>query len=371
MSVTGSLYSYFIYPLLLKLFPKQELNLVANELLPHISVIIAARNEAKRIATKLQGTLALDYPSDRLEVIVASDASDDATDSIVQSFAQRGVKLARTSTRGGKEAAQAHAISMARGEVLVFTDAATRLSPDSLKLIVEDFRDPSIGAVSSEDRIEQAPGDGQGSGEGAYVRYEMWLRRLESDRAGLVGLSGSLFAVRRPVADLWPSDVPSDITAALSSARLKLRAISNPQLIGYYADLQNPEKEYERKVRTVVRGMAAVGARAELLNPFRYGLFAFQLWGHKVMRWLTPVFMITLLASNIALAPGSGFYSFLLILQCAFYLVAVCAWRFAPLRGITFFRLCAYLLQVHWALLHAGFRFLRGERIVVWNPSVR
>jgi glycosyltransferase involved in cell wall biosynthesis len=367
----GCLYSYLIYPVLLRLAPRRPFNPQPREQLPRISIIIAARNEQKRIGDKLRSTLALDYPRNLLEVLVASDASEDETDEIVRSFASQGVRLSRSGTRGGKEAAQAHAIAESTGEIIVFTDSATRLDGDALQRIARGFSDATVGAISSEDRLESDGSDAGTSGEGAYVRYEMWLRRLESERAGLVGLSGSLFAVRRPVAEKWPTRVPSDISAALRAASLGLRPVADPELFGYYKDLHDTSKEYQRKVRTVVRGMAAVENMAHLLNPFRYGLYAFQLWGHKIMRWLTPVFLLLVWILSGVLAARGAFYSTAFVLQTLFYLVAALAWWVPGLQKIGPLRLAYYLVQVHVALLDAGYRYVRGERIVVWNPSVR
>lgn len=367
ISAIGSAFSYLAYPVLLRLVPRRGVETAPLTELPRISVIIAARNEIRRIDTKLRRTLELDYPRELLEIIVASDASDDGTDDVVRAHEGSGVRLSRAETRGGKEAAQARAIAASTGEILVFTDSATRLDAGALRRVAHILSDASVGAVSSEDRLENP----ERSGEGAYVRYEMWLRRLESERAGLVGLSGSFFAVRRAVADQWPVDVPSDITAALRTASLGLRAITDPELVGYYSDLSNPAHEYERKVRTVVRGMTAVARMPGLLNPLRHGLYAFQLWGHKILRWATPAFLILLWITSGLLSVHGALFAILFGAQTACYLAATLVWlrpglkRFAPLR------LLFYLVQVHVALLHAGFRYLRGDRIVVWNPSVR
>jgi glycosyltransferase involved in cell wall biosynthesis len=371
LCVSGCGLSYFLYPGLLRLAPRRAIQLAPQAELPRVSIIITARNEQKRIEQKLRNTLALDYPRERLEIIVASDASDDRTDEIARSLSGSGVTLSRAAIRGGKEAAQAHAIAGSSGEIIVFTDTTTRLDPDAIRRIVTNFSDPAVGAVSSEDRIESTGPDTPSSGEGAYVRYEMWLRRLESERAGLVGLSGSLFAVRRIVAEKWPAHVPSDISAALRTASLGLRAISDPELFGYYSDIRDASKEYGRKVRTVIRGMAAIANMRHLLNPWRYGWYAIQLWGHKIFRWLTPVFLALLVVISAALAFHHTFYMLAFALQAVLYLGAAMASLEPRLQGLTFFRLTYYFTQVHLALLEAGLRFLRNERVVVWNPSVR
>ena len=197
-------YSYFLYPLVLKLIAarqKENGSLAEDNVLPRLSLIITAHNEEARIREKLENTLEIDYPRDRLEIIVASDFSTDATDSIVESYADQGVRLVRADERKGKEYAQLCAIRASDGDILVFSDVATRIPGNALRILAHRFSDEQVGALSSEDQF--VSNDGRVVGEGAYVKYEMWLRRLESDRAGLVGLSGSFFAARREVCDDW------------------------------------------------------------------------------------------------------------------------------------------------------------------------
>ena len=180
-------YSYFLYPLILLLVPARSLGSLRQKgdfSFPELSLIITVHNEEARIREKLDNTLALDYPRDCLEIIVASDFSVDATDSIVGSYANQYVRLVRADQRNGKEYAQLCAIREASGEILVFSDVATAIPAEAFRLLVAAFADERVGALSSEDRF--ISNDGRVAGEGAYVKYEMWLRRLESDRAGLV-----------------------------------------------------------------------------------------------------------------------------------------------------------------------------------------
>ena len=188
-----SLYSYFIYPLLLVLLAKLQVRLKSSGIdaapnLPSLTLIVTAFNEQTRIREKIDNMLALDYPAERLELIIASDCSTDDTDTIVGEFAVRGVRLVRAAERLGKENAQWCAIQQASGDILVFSDVATQMPADALRKLVAYFADENVGAVSSEDRF--LSDNGAIAGEGAYVRYEMWLRQMESNLAGLVGLSG-------------------------------------------------------------------------------------------------------------------------------------------------------------------------------------
>ena len=197
---------------------------------PSLSLIITAHNEADRIKEKLENTLEINYPQSLFEIIVASDCSTDETDRIVDSYVDRGVRLVRADKRKGKEYAQLCAIRQAKGDILVFSDVATKIEAEALNHLVKHFDDVLIGAVSSEDRFISQ--DGSIAGEGAYVKYEMWLCRLESSRGGLVGLSGSFFAARKEVCERWDISVPSDFNTALNCAQLGMVAISCSDVVG-------------------------------------------------------------------------------------------------------------------------------------------
>jgi glycosyltransferase involved in cell wall biosynthesis len=364
----GAIYSYALYPLLLKvLVPRRRQNVQSQQGRPTVTLVIACRNEERRLASKIENALKIEYPL--AQILVASDASDDASDSIAESFADRGVRLVRSPERRGKEHAQGLAIAQATSDIVVFSDAGTDLPPDSIGFIVERFEDSNVGAVSSEDTFI-AEG-GKLVGEGAYVRYEMWLRRLESDRAGLVGLSGSFFAVRRAVLTTWNPTIPSDFACALMTVRSGRVAVSDPRVRGIYRDIKDSRKEYQRKVRTAVRGMTGLARLAGVLNPLRHGLFAFQVWSHKLMRWLVPWFLLGLLIASIALAGHGPFYRVALIAQLAGYALVLLAHIAASLRNIGPIRIAYYFVQANVALAHAAVVFLAGRRIVVWDPSVR
>jgi glycosyltransferase involved in cell wall biosynthesis len=370
IALLGSLYSYAIYPAILLLIPTRRAPPGSGSVTgssPWVSLVIACRNEAGRLPHKLENALQIHYTN--LEIIVASDASDDGSDAIVASYAGRGVHLVRSPQRGGKEFVQGLAVAAARGEIVVFSDAGTDLTPDSIQWIVAAFADPSIGAVSSEDHYLSS--DGKIVGEGAYVRYEMWLRRLESLRAGLVGLSGSFFAVRRSLLGKWDSTIPSDFACALRAVLAGTRAVSEPRVRGIYREIKDSRKEYGRKLRTVVRGMTAVARLSEVLNPTRFGLFAFQVWGHKIMRWLVPWFMLLLLITSIALRGRGVIYALALDMQVLVYATVLLAHWIPAIRRMVPVRIAYYFVQANLALAHAGVQFLIGRRIVTWEPSTR
>jgi glycosyltransferase involved in cell wall biosynthesis len=331
---------------------------------PRVSFIITAHNEAARIGAKIENTLAQDYPPALLEILVASDCSTDGTDEIVAGYAGQ-VRLVRALERGGKEAAQRLAIAQAGGDVLIFSDVATALATGGVSTIVRNFADPSVGCVSSVDRFVND--SGTGSGEGAYVRYEMLLRALESDVNSLVGLSGSFFAARREVCANWPPDRQSDFSTLLTAVEMGLRGVLDPEAIGYYRTIVDPRREHDRKLRTVIRGIAVLMANRRMLNPAVYGLFAWQLISHKLCRWLVPFAMIAALLANLALAWESPAYIGPLVVQSAFYLVAAAGMA----GGFARFRVPAFLVRSNAAVLEAWIRYACGERITSWRPSDR
>lgn len=380
LSASTAVYSYFGYPLLLRLLPsarqlatqldrQSKTTLEDDQHLPSMALIITAHNEAQRIVPKLENALAINYPWHLLHIIVASDCSSDGTDDIVRGYSERGVALVRASERLGKEHAQECAINAARGDILVFSDVATEIPTDSLRNIAAAFaQSPDVGAVSSEDRFLSH--SGALVGEGAYVRYEMWLRRLESEHAGLVGLSGSFFAARRHVCADWDIHAPSDFNTALNCARHGMVAISAPSVLGFYQDVKDPSLEYRRKLRTVLRGITAVARHPEVLSP-RFGAFAFQVWSHKIMRWLVPWALSATLLSNIALLSSHWFFAVAMLGQLVFYGIAIAAHVFPALRTSLVPRIIYFFVQVNIAIAHATIQFLRGARMSVWVPSAR
>ena len=364
-SVALVLYAHLGYP-----FALMALSLIRNRpvetgtVTPRVSFIIAAHNEGRRIRGKIENTLGQNYPAASLEIIVASDCSTDGTDEIVGSYSDR-VRLVRAPERRGKEAAQQLAVEAASGEILVFSDVATALAADGISSIVRNFADPTVGCVSSVDRFIDP--DGRITGEGAYVRYEMFLRTLETRVNSLVGLSGSFFAARREVCRKWAADRQSDFNTLLNAVDMGLRGVLDPDSAGYYRNIVDDRREFQRKVRTVVRGISVLAANVRMLDPVRYGLFSWQLLSHKVCRWLVPFAMIVACLSNALLISRSPVYLASFVVQVGFYAAALGGlWT-----GFRVLRIPSFLLIVNLAILTAWFRYARGERITSWSPSER
>ncbi len=370
----GVSYSYFLYPIVLKLLPKRrQIGIVEAQQnkaeLPTMSFIITAFNEQAGIAEKLDNTLLAEYAPEKLEIIVASDGSTDDTNLIVERYSDKGVKLVQVVEQKGKENAQRAAIEKAQGNILVFSDVSTRIESHSLLIIAKAFQDPSVGALSSEDRFITK--NGEVAGEGAYVKYEMWLRKQESEVKSLVGLSGSFFAARQEICSNWDITVPSDFNTALSCVEQGMAAVTVPNLLGFYPNIADETKEYQRKLRTVLRGMAALAVKRKVLNPLRFGVFSFMVFSHKLMRWLVPIFLVLLLPMNFSLANESALYLILLVGQISFYSLALTGWLSKNLRENTLIKIVYFFTQVNLAIFHALIMFVRGKRITRWKPSQR
>ncbi|MDH4187432.1 MAG: glycosyltransferase family 2 protein, partial [Nitrospira sp.] len=343
-SVGLIIYAYAGYPLalsVLSLWKRRRVEKAAAY--PPVTFIITAYNEEMRIAEKLENTLKLTYPRFVLEIFVASDCSSDRTDEIVKSYADKGIRLVRATARKGKEAAQKLAVDVATGEILIFSDVATILPENALSNIVKNFHDQTVGCVSSVDRFVDQ--DGRVSGEGVYVKYEMFLRSLETRVNSLVGLSGSFFAARSVVCkQAWSDDLQSDFNTVLNSMRMGLRGVADSDSPAYYKNIADERKEFDRKVRTVLRGISVFMKSLGMVNPMRYPLFAWQLISHKLCRWLVPFAMLIALISNAILTMVFGAYGLLFALQAAFYGVALGGLCWRPLLRLPAVRLPAFFL---------------------------
>ncbi len=367
----GTIYSYFIYPVILLLVRKRRASYRTHHEhnTKNVTLIITVHNEEARITQKIDNTLAINYPLSHLEIIIASDASTDKTHEIVSRYESEGVHLVCVDERKGKEYAQWKAINEATGDILIFSDVATDIPNGAITKMVRYFDDPAVGAVSSEDRF--ISDDGKVVGEGLYVRYEMWLRRMETDICSLVGLSGSFFAARKDICDEWDADVPSDFNTALNCVKKGNIAVSAADVYGYYKDVKDNKKEFQRKVRTVLRGISAIAKKVEVLNPLKYGIFSFLVWSHKIMRWLVPLFMILTLSVSAILAVDSAFYAIIFGLQIVFYSLVFAGFLSESIRNSTFIKIPFFFVESNIAISYAIFLFLTGKRMTTWQPSKR
>lgn len=365
-------YAYFGYPLILLAASSRKkhppLEIYEKHPVLNFTIVIAARNEEAVIGQKIENTLAFQAPAahSRLEIIVASDDSEDRTDDITREYQECGVRLVRVSPRRGKENAQAAAVREASGDVVFFTDSKVAFQPDTVLRLSRYFADPSVGAVSSIDRVIDERG---ASGEGAYVRYEMWLRRLESAFGTLVGLSGSGFAVRKQLCEKLATDIPSDFSLLLEARRKGYRGVLADDVVGTYRTVASEKEEFSRKVRTVLRGIRTLFARAEVLNPFSYGFFSWQIISHKLIRWLVPWLIIPGVVASFGLADSSGLFRAFSLCIAAFFVFGALGLCNRALVKLPLFKIPAFFIVSNAAILIAWLKFLGGTKSVIWEPS--
>jgi glycosyltransferase involved in cell wall biosynthesis len=366
-------WTYLGYPLLLLALARvRTRTLQTGALEPAVTVVISAYNEEKAIRRKLESTLALDYPPGKLEVIVASDCSTDRTHDIVREMEARGVRLVVLPERAGKTAAQNLAASVAKGEILIFTDATTEFNRDTVRGLCAAFADPRVGCVGAELEYVSEGGSAVGKGGGLYWRYEKRVKELEARVSTLIGVSGCLYAVRASAYRPIDPDLISDFVIAGDVFQRGFITVYGGGTVSSERTHEETGKEFEMRVRVIVRTINALVRRARMLNPLRYGFFSFQLFSHKVLRYLVPELLLGLFASGLYLAlsdlPAAPFYRAFTITEVALYLCAALGWvrqRLGlrlPLVHVPF-----YFVVVNLAALWALVLYLRGERKVTWT----
>jgi cellulose synthase/poly-beta-1,6-N-acetylglucosamine synthase-like glycosyltransferase len=365
----GVFYAYVGYPLVLVAMGRIAPRPLRRDppALPAVSVVLPVHNEEAQLPGRLDNLQATDYPSDRLEVIVVSDGSTDASVDIAHRRAAGDprFRIVEVPERRGKGNALNEGVAHATGEIVVFTDAGIRLEPGAIRALVAPFADPEVGCVSGEDRI---PG---GGGEGLYGRYELFLRRTESSVGSIVGASGSIYAQRRELCPDFAEGMAPDFLSVLRTVEAGYRAVSEPGARGDMSALDDHAGEFRRKVRTLIRGMTVLGAHPQLLNPFRTGRFAFVLLSHKAMRWAVPLFLGMMLVGNLALL-DNRFYAAVAVPHALFYLLGMLSLAGVPGIGRWLpARIAGYFVVVNSAVAVAWWQFLRGRRQEIWSPSRR
>ncbi|MFC1660778.1 glycosyltransferase [Gemmatimonadota bacterium] len=370
-------YTYFGYPALVWVLgrfssaPRTEAG--EGTSWPSVSIVVPAYNEEAQIEGVIRSLLALEYPEDRRQILVISDGSTDATDSIVTGFSDDGVELLRMPERGGKTKAENAAASLLRGEIIVNTDASIRFAPDSLKALVSRFRDSTVGLASGRDVSVGPEGEGGSVGESGYVGYEMAIRDLETRVSGIVGASGCYYAIRPELHRIrLPDHLSRDFAAALHTKEHGFRAVSVPEALCFVPRTSSLKKEYRRKVRTISRGMDTLSYKKSLLNPFRQGAFAWMLFSHKVCRWLLPW---AGLAAFLGFAVLSISYLWARVVFGGGILLLALAWAGWHLDGREglprILTVPAFLVAGNLAAVHALIRFLKGDTSPIWEPTRR
>lgn len=363
-------YTYFGYPLLLALMSLYRSRPVKRDKCePTVTVIITAYNEERDLPAKLENTLAIDYDPSRLEIIVASDCSTDATDEIARSFAGLGVVLHRQPERLGKTAAQNAAVERARGEIILFSDATTLYPPDVLRVMVPNFADKEVGCVAGRLIYADPRESVVGRGARSYWAYETFLKTLESRVSSLIGVSGCLYAVRRSAYVPLYNEACSDFIIATKMVEQDLRAIYEPAAVCWEQTNQTSNQELRMRVRVIAQTYTDLWRHRAMLNPLRGGFYSIQLLSHKVLRYAIPLMLIILFISSVVLATTSVFFTFVIILQICFYVLALAGWLLNA-AGVQNRLLVFpyYLFLTNLAAVLAFYKFVRGERYARWDP---
>jgi hypothetical protein len=340
---------------------------------PEVTITVPCYNEAAGIAATLDRLLALDYPADRRHILVLSDASTDATDDIVRTYADRGVGLLRLPQRQGKSAAENAAHARLQGTIAVNADATVVLGPSSLKSLIAAFDDPTVGVASGRDVSIAAATTEQSGGEAGYVGYEMFIRGLETAVDGIVGASGCFFGIRR---QLYPSDFPEHLSRDFGSPLIArahgFRSVSVEAAVCGVPRAKSLEQEYPRKVRTMARGLQTLWYQRALLNPFRFGWFAWMLASHKLARWLVyPAAILSVFGWGV-LAFRWPLAAKLVLLGAAGLGIGLLGWRWpstkTPPRWLA---MLGFMVAAGTAGLSAWQRALTGTKAAVWEPTRR
>jgi cellulose synthase/poly-beta-1,6-N-acetylglucosamine synthase-like glycosyltransferase len=367
------LYVYALFPVLVLLRGRVARSPYARAAVtPAVSVVIAARNEEASIGRRIDNLLSLDYPQDLLDVVIASDGSEDRTDEIVRSFESARVTLVAPGRVGKPEALNA-AVDAATGEVLVFSDANSVFRADAIRRLVAPLADASVGGVAG-NQVYLPPDSGDASvvGEQQYWDLDRALKRAESDAGSVSGATGAIYAIRRSLFTRLRRDVSNDdLLESLGVVAQGTRLVFEPDAVAYEHVAETTRVTFERRVRVMVGGFRCLFVMRRLMNPFRHGFFAIQLLTRKVLL-RTMVIPLTALSVLAPLLWTHGLvYRLAVVGEIEFYVLAVLGvvLRDAPSGKKRIFALPAYFCLVNVASAKALLQMARGERYERWEPA--
>ena len=334
-----------------------------DDITPSVAVVVAAHDEENVIGSRLENLLELEYPQDRLEIVVASDGSTDRTDELVEEVASRasGVRLLRCE-RAGKGAAQNRAVAELEAEVVAFSDANSRWAPEALRALVRSFADPDVGYVCGQLRLESPDGSNR---EGLYWRYELWQRESESALGSITAGNGAIYAVRRSDYLGWDDPrIGHDFGLPFRLAQRGRRSVYEPEAVAWEKPARNAEDEYRRKVRMMTRSWRPLldGSLARTADP----LYAFELVSHRVLRYGSGVLHIVLFGASVALSPSRGVYRAALTGQLGWLVLALAGRRRLSVPGAG---LAYYYALTTAATLEALVRYLRQGSPATWEKA--
>lgn len=365
-----AIYTLFVYPLIALILAAIVRKKVAKKsTVPTVSFIIAAYNEENSIAEKLKQTLNLDYPKDKLEVIVASDGSTDRTDEIVQSFADRGVKLSRLEGRKGKAGTLNKAAGLATGEILIFSDATGIYNRQAIRELVANFSDPTVGCVTG--RVAYCyGGDVNSRGFRAYQRIAVAIRKAEMYFGSQTSISGSIHAIRRGIFRPAPITMSPDITDALASIIQGYRVVYENNAVSLEESRYSLKDEFRCRARVGVRATSMIFYILTQLFCYRKFGYAAQMISHKIFRWWLWCWLLVAFVTNLLLAPSSSFYMTLAVVQTLFYLTGLVGLLLAGLGlSVPVLSSIVFFVVGNVAMGVGAVKCLAGKRMGAWEPA--
>lgn len=366
------LYPYAMYPLCVAFLKAIRPRAVhSGPITPSVTVVISAHNEAPYIEATVRNKLAQDYPPSLLDVMVASDASGDGTDEVLSQLVRQEPRVTffRQEPRGGKTAALNALVQRARGVIIVFADANSMYGPDAVRYLVAPFADPTVGYATGRMVYVDAQGSLVGDGCSAYMRYENRLRACESAIGSVVGVDGGVDAVRRSLyVPMRPDQLP-DFVLPLAVVEQGQRVVFAPEAVLKEEALASESAEFRMRVRVGLRALWALWDKRALLNPLRFPLFSWQLASHKLLRYLSVLPLALASMLNWMLLSRGWEYEILASCQACVLVLGMLARR-GPLRRVAVARYCYYFVLLNLSSAVALFRFLRGEKQVVWQPRI-
>lgn len=379
IGLTVVFYTYVGYGVVIYLLSKLggtsvKPHITNSQDLPEVTFVIAAYNEEDYIEKKIKNTLSLNYPAEKLSVLVVTDGSSDRTPELVKKF--HAVKLFHEAPRKGKIHAVNRIMKFVRTPIVIYSDANTFVNTEAIRNIVRHYEDGSVGGVAGEKRIFKKEEDNaSGAGEGVYWKYESFLKRKDAEVYSIVGAAGELFSIRTNLYEAPEENIIiEDFYMSLKIAGKGYRFMYEPEAYAIETASASVDEEWKRKVRICAGGFQAMAKLKYLMNPFQYGILSFQYISHRVLRWtLAPLFLPIILVSNILIAlDGSLFYNAILAGQLFFYAMAFLGYLYRnkniSIKG--FF--VPYYFAVMNLSVYAGFmRYRRGQQSVVWEKAQR
>lgn len=374
--IVCALYAYVAYPLAVAAFSAtRRAAYVAptDTNWPEVTITLPVYNAASTIRAALERLLDLDYPREKLQLLVMSDASDDGTDDVVRSFADRGIELLRAATRQGKTAAENAAVAVARGQIIVNIDATVLVPASSLKPLIRAFDDPTVGVASGCDVSVGSAGKSGMGGETRYTGYEMRVRDFETRAGSIVGASGCFYGIRRVIraASSLPPGLSWDFASTLLARRQRYRSVSVREAICVVPRGREIGPELKRKTRTMARGLRTLFYFRDLMNPFKYGGFSLMLVSHKLFRWIPYLIWPASIVALAILAAKSSVAAMLLGLITLGAVIGGAAIRTNFLRSFKPFAGAAFVVAAVCAGFLAWVDAFRGASMATWDPTTR